>query len=48
MGSNWFLHDYIWRNLKNIWHADLFVRLQAEAREASRRLWSPDTCDGGA
>ncbi len=27
-------------------HADLFVRLQREARENVRGLWSPDTCSG--
>lgn len=41
-------HDCILLNLTNIRHTDLFVRLQKEARENSRGLWSPDTCDGDA
>ena len=32
----------------NVRHADLFVRLEREAREADRGLWAPDTCDGEA
>jgi micrococcal nuclease len=30
----------------NVRHTDLFVRLQREARENDRGLWSPDTCEG--
>lgn len=30
----------------NVRHADLFVRLAREAREAERGLWSPRTCGG--
>ena len=30
----------------NVRHADLFVELQREAREAERGLWSPGTCNG--
>lgn len=30
----------------NVRHAELFVRLQREAREGERGLWSPETCDG--
>lgn len=30
----------------NVRHADLFVRLQQEAREGDRGLWTPETCDG--
>ncbi len=29
-------------------HADLFVRLQRDARDGDRGLWSPDTCSGAA
>jgi micrococcal nuclease len=30
----------------NVRHADLFVQLQREARDADRGLWSPDACNG--
>ena len=30
----------------NVRHADLFVRLEREARRQDRGLWSPETCDG--
>ena len=30
----------------NVRHADLFVQLQKEARDADRGLWSPATCNG--
>ena len=30
----------------NVRHADLFVQLEREAREADRGLWSPETCSG--
>ena len=30
----------------NVRHADLFVQLQKEARDASRGLWSSATCNG--
>ena len=29
-------------------HSDLFARLEREARNAERGLWSPNTCDGHA
>jgi micrococcal nuclease len=32
----------------NVRHADLFVEMQRQARDGSRGLWSPDTCDGGS
>lgn len=32
----------------NVRHADLFVQLQREAREANLGLWSPETCRGRA
>ena len=31
----------------NVRHSELFVQLQREAREGSRGLWSPSTCNGG-
>jgi micrococcal nuclease len=30
----------------NVRHADLFVELQRQAREAKRGLWAADTCNG--
>ena len=30
----------------NVRHADLFVRLEREARDNDRGLWAADTCDG--
>jgi len=32
----------------NVRHADLFVQLEREAREAERGLWSRETCSGNA
>lgn len=32
----------------NVRHADLFVRLEREARADDRGLWAADTCDGQA
>lgn len=39
-------HDYIWRYLTNVRHADLFVTLEREARESDRGLWSSEACNG--
>jgi micrococcal nuclease len=44
--TNGYAHAYTYP--PNVRHADLFVQLQREAREAERGLWSPDTCSGHA
>ena len=41
---NGYAHAYTYP--PNIRHADLFVQLQREAREANRGLWSASTCNG--
>ncbi|MDQ3940903.1 MAG: thermonuclease family protein [Actinomycetota bacterium] len=41
---NGYAHAYTYP--PNVRHADLFVRLQREARVNDRGLWSPDTCNG--
>ncbi len=39
-------YAYAYTYPPNVRHADLFVALQREAREANRGLWAPDTCNG--
>lgn len=44
MVANGYAHAYTYP--PNVRHADLFVQLQREAREANRGLWSAETCSG--
>lgn len=42
--ANGYAHAYTYP--PNVRHSELFVRLEREARENDRGLWSPETCSG--
>ena len=42
--ANGYAHAYTYP--PNVRHSELFVQLQREARDDSRGLWSPETCNG--
>jgi micrococcal nuclease len=44
--ANGYAHAYTYP--PNVRHAGLFVRLEQEAREGNRGLWSPGACSGDA